>query len=83
MSSLNRKKMYYMIIGATCIINDTFKSQNDGRLEYLETFAVLKVSWKIKILTFVYNVPVFFFRIQKGVSLWLYYGNNDFLILCQ
>lgn len=33
-----------MIIGATCIINDAFKSKNDGRLEYLETFAVLKVS---------------------------------------
>ena len=65
------EKMYYMIIGATCIINDTFKSQNDGRLEYLETFAVLKVSWKIKNLTFVYNVlmqwPVF--RKQK-VSFW-------------
>ena len=43
--------MYYMIIGATCIINDKFKSQNDGRLEYLETFAVLKVSWKNKNLT--------------------------------
>ena len=73
-----------MIIGATCIINDIFKSQNDGRLEYLETFAVLKVSWKIKNLKHLCTtyLPVFF-RIQKGVSLWLYYGNNDFLILCQ
>ena len=33
-----------MITGATCIINDAFKSKNDDRLEYLETFAVLKVS---------------------------------------
>ena len=33
-----------MIIGATCIINDAFKSNNDGRFKHLETFTVLKVS---------------------------------------
>lgn len=33
-----------MIIGATCIINDAFKSKSDGRFKHLETFAVLKVS---------------------------------------
>ena len=40
------------MIGATCLINDGFKSSSDGHFQHLETFVILKVGLNEKLYKF-------------------------------